>query len=83
MHSFLHSFSILFTLFIEKSCILFRVSIWKGPGKALAEVMTLGSCCRFLRQDHALGLHRLVLPALLDPGPRGSALGFDVMFECV
>lgn len=30
------------------------------------DVMTLAPCCRFLRQDHALGLHRLVLPSLLE-----------------
>eukprot|EP00435_Cladocopium_sp_Y103_P015537 s3061_g3.t2 len=30
------------------------------------DVMTLASCCRFLRQDHALGLHRFVLPCLLE-----------------
>lgn len=30
------------------------------------DVMTLAPCCRFLRQDHALGLHRLVLPCLLE-----------------
>ena len=28
--------------------------------------MVLATCCRFLRQDHALGLHSFVLPSLLD-----------------